>query len=87
MSPLKLFEYMASGTPILASRMPSLEEILDDNSAYFFEPDNINDFKIKLAHIIENQAEAQKIGNQAAIDVREHTWTKRAAHILNFLKF
>src|SRR3989344_49718 len=32
-SPLKLFEYMAAKRPIVASRLPSIEEILNDNNA------------------------------------------------------
>lgn len=87
MSPLKLFEYMASGTPILASRLPSLEEILTDKSAYFFKPDDIQDFKEKLLQIMQNYPEAEKRGLQAAVDVREYTWGKRAIRILRFLGF
>lgn len=87
MSPLKMFEYMASGTPILASRLPSLEEILTDKSAYFFKPDDTEDFRKNLMRIIENYSEAEKRGLQAADDVREYTWEKRAGRILKFLGF
>ena len=29
-SPLKLFEYLAAGRPIVASRLPALAEVLED---------------------------------------------------------
>ena len=38
-SPLKLFEYMASGRPIVASDLPSLREVLaDGRNALLVEP-------------------------------------------------
>ena len=40
-SPLKLFEYMASQRPIVATRTPALEEILqNDRNACLVEPDD-----------------------------------------------
>ncbi|MEK7581842.1 MAG: glycosyltransferase, partial [Patescibacteria group bacterium] len=39
-SPLKMFEYMASGRPIVASDLPSLREVLNENNAVFVKPDD-----------------------------------------------
>ena len=36
--PLKLFDYMASGTPIIATRGPAHEPLLDDSRAFMSEP-------------------------------------------------
>jgi len=41
MSPLKLFEYMASGNPIVSTSLPSIREILSSDEAYLIEPNNI----------------------------------------------
>ena len=37
-SPLKLFEYMSSGVPILGSNIGSVSEIIDDSTAFCFHP-------------------------------------------------
>ena len=40
-SPLKLFDYMASGRPIVASNLPAIREILrDTENAVLVEPGN-----------------------------------------------
>ncbi|MEK7194217.1 MAG: glycosyltransferase family 4 protein [Patescibacteria group bacterium] len=84
-SPLKLFAHMASGVPIIASDLPSLREILDDSSAYFFKADDPKD----LARIINgiflepNMAEAK--ARRAFEKVKNYSWNKRAENILKFI--
>ncbi len=53
-SPLKMFEYMAVGSLIIAPRTPNIEEILSDNTAVFFEKGNQQSFKASLNEAIEN---------------------------------
>ena len=38
MSPLKLFEYLASGKPIVSSDLPSIREIVSDDDVFFAVP-------------------------------------------------
>src|SRR3989338_8141448 len=51
-SPMKLFEYMASGRPILAADTPANREIVSENEAYFYEPDDPKDLADKISKII-----------------------------------
>jgi glycosyltransferase involved in cell wall biosynthesis len=85
-SPLKMFEYMASEKPILASDLPSIREVLNENNAVFFKPDDPQDLADKIKYILDNFDLAEKISTQAKIDVQNYTWDKRAEKIINFIK-
>jgi len=83
-SPLKLFEYMASKRVIVASRLPSIKEVLEDKkNAILFEPDNPKDLADKIKWCLEN--DTTTIVKQAYKDVQEYTWDKRAGKIINWI--
>ncbi len=85
-SPLKLFEYMAAGRPIVASDLPSIREILrDDENAVLVEPGNAQAFTAGVRRIREDAALAERLARQAFEDVRHYTWDARAARLETLL--
>ena len=85
-SPMKLFEYMASGVPIVASDVAALREILNGHNAIFFNPDNPRDCAEKIQFILKNEQAGSQRAAQARTDVAQYTWQLRAQKILNQLK-
>ncbi|MDO8676883.1 MAG: glycosyltransferase family 4 protein [Candidatus Azambacteria bacterium] len=85
-SPLKLFEYMASGRPIIASDLPALREILNDKNALFFKPDNPADLARSIKMLKQSPTLGYHLSQQALADVKNYTWDKRAWHILEFVR-
>lgn len=85
-SPLKLFEYMASGRPIVASNLQSLREVLHEESAYFVEPDNAQNLAHGIKRALEDPIRAEGRARRAQNDVREYTWEKRAQKIFQFIE-
>lgn len=85
-SPLKLFEYMASGVPIVASDLPSLREVLNENNALLVEPNNPHALAEGIGKIFNNKDQADRLAQQALSDVKNYTWDKRAIIIMDFIK-
>jgi glycosyltransferase involved in cell wall biosynthesis len=85
-SPLKLFEYLAAGLPIIASDVPSSREILDDKCAIFFNPDDGNDF-VKAVKIYLRMPEIKRkeLSVQAKNRSISYTWSSRASSIYGFI--
>jgi glycosyltransferase involved in cell wall biosynthesis len=84
-SPIKLFEYMASGTPIVATDLPSTREILNDENAVVVEPDNPQALKKGIESVLTDKNLASKISRRARIDAEKYTWPRRAEWILEFI--
>ena len=84
-SPLKLFEYMASGVPIIASRLPSLQEVLSDSNAFFFSPDDTESLVDSIEGVFKNPDSAMIKAKQAFKNVKNYDWKKRVQNIYNNL--
>ncbi len=84
-SPMKLFEYMASGSPVVASDVPSLREILNEQNAFFVLPDDPNALALGIKEILNNPDIGKKLATHAREDVSNFTWEKRAENILKRL--
>ena len=79
---MKLFEYMASGRPIVASDLPSLREILrDEENALLVEPGNAVALTAGVQRIKDDAALGGRLALQALEDVREFTWARRAERL------
>lgn len=85
-SPLKLFEYMASGRPIIASDLPALREVLNDKNALFFKAGDASDLARAIKMLKSSQMLGYHLSQQALADVKNYTWDKRAQNILEFIK-
>jgi len=82
MSPVKMFEYMASGVPIITSDLPSIREILDEKSAIFFNPGSIRSLSNIINYTLLNEQEAILRAKNAKDDSLLYTWDKRVKKIL-----
>jgi len=81
-SPLKLFEYMASGRPIVASDLPSFREVLTDGrNALLVDAGNPQALTAGVRRIKEDAPLADRLARQAMEDVREYTWARRAGKL------
>jgi glycosyltransferase involved in cell wall biosynthesis len=87
MSPLKIFEYMATKKPIVCSDIPVLREVLNDKNSILVPCDNIDAWESAIRHLKESPDFSNKISNNAFNDfIDKFTWDKRAEHILLYIE-
>ncbi|MFX1519420.1 MAG: glycosyltransferase family 4 protein [Promethearchaeota archaeon] len=86
-SPIKLFEYMACGRPLITSSCGNIPSIIKDKATgCLFEPGNINDLATAILFLLENRELSKKMGNSARKEVEtKYSWksvTKKIERIL-----
>jgi len=86
-SPMKMFEYMASEKPIVASELPSFKEVLNEDNCIFVEPDDPEAMAIGIKKALNDFALSERISSQAFQDVQKYTWDNRAKKILEFIRY
>lgn len=85
-SPLKLFEYMAVGKPIVCKDMPALREILDGDSAVFFEAGNIEALAEGIARVLDDPQAGMRLGLSALERSAGYTYRARAEKIAEVVR-
>jgi len=82
MSPMKLFEYMASGKAIVASDLPVLREVLNEKMAVLVPPADLGAW-LRALRRCQDEVYRQTLAQNAYNVLREHyTWDKRAQKVL-----
>lgn len=83
-SPLKLFEYMASGRAIVACASGQIAQIiLDGSTGLLYEPGNTASLAAALGRLVDDRHLRDRIGAEARrIAIRDHQWASVADQIL-----
>ncbi len=85
MSPLKVFEYMASGKPIIASDLPVLREVLSEKNSILVSPVSVEEWVRAISLLMDNEALRNELSDasyQMLLD--KYTWKKRAENAIAF---
>lgn len=87
-SPLKIYEYMAAGLPIISTRVGHLETVVDDNhNGLLVEPDNPEKMADVIAQLFTDPVKAQKLGMMARLTAeQQHSWLSVVDRILEIAR-
>jgi glycosyltransferase involved in cell wall biosynthesis len=81
-SPLKLFEYLALGRPIVASDLPAIREVLTDGeTALLVPPGDAGALAAGIHRVLSDAALAQRLAAGALELAPRYTWEARAARL------
>ncbi len=81
-SPLKMFEYMATGRAILCSNLPALREILTDDVACFAPVDDVDAWQIALERLLSDHDFRNQLAQAARTEARRYSWLERSRRAL-----
>ncbi|HKC63219.1 MAG TPA: glycosyltransferase family 4 protein, partial [Pyrinomonadaceae bacterium] len=84
-SPTKLFEYMAMGRGIVASRLGQIGDVLkDEETALLVEPGNVQELSEAIMRLANSPNLRERLGAAARREaIQHHTWTHNARRVLN----
>ncbi len=85
MSPMKMFEYMASRRLIISSNLPSLCKVLNNQNAVLCEPTAVEQWQSALQQAIGEPDWTAQLAKQARHDVESFTWRGRVQRIMQSL--
>jgi glycosyltransferase involved in cell wall biosynthesis len=87
MSPMKMFDYLACGRPIVATDFPVVREILHDRrNAILVPPDSGKALSTGIKCLLDHPDFAIELGEQARRDAQQYTWENRTRHIVSWYK-
>lgn len=86
-SPIKLFEYMATGLPVLATRIVCHTDVIGDNNfAFWAEQSDEASLLAALHLIVDNLDRLSEMGYQSALASRDWTWRESARKLKTALE-
>jgi glycosyltransferase involved in cell wall biosynthesis len=85
LSPMKLFEYLASGRAIVSSDLPVLREVLNESNAVLLPPQDAGAWAAALRLLQADPQQVKELGRRARREAANYTWEARAARLLEGL--
>jgi len=81
-SPMKMFEYLATGRAIISSDLPVIREILHEENAVFCPPEDLPAWKEALNKLIVSPEKRAALAERARSDAKKYSWVARSEKIL-----
>jgi len=87
MSPMKMFDYLASGRAIVATDFPVIREVLHDmKNAVIVPPGGGGELALGIQWLFDHPKSAEKLGDQARRDAKQYSWENRVRRIVTWMR-
>lgn len=84
-SPLKIFEYMAAGRPIVCADLSPLHDVVDGTVVRFCIPGDPAKLAEGIVWTLDHPGEARRMAERAKERVQRHSWEARMQRILQHI--
>ncbi len=84
-SPMKLYEYMASGRPMISTDFQTIRSVLDEESCIFVKPDDPQEMSEAIKRCRADRGFSDSISRRSFGIVQDFSWDKRAGEIIDFI--
>jgi glycosyltransferase involved in cell wall biosynthesis len=87
-SPLKLFEYMGCGVPVVAAGLGQIRDVvIPDETGVLYAPGDLTDLTDACQRLLEDPERRSRIGRAAAEAVhRQFTWKENARRVIELVE-
>lgn len=85
--PVKLFDFMSSGRPIVATKCSERTKFINDNDIGIITDDNPESLAEGILKLLDNRALAVRYGKNALLSVtNNHSWDHRAKELIRIME-
>lgn len=81
-SPIKLFEYMAARRPVIASRLPAITSLVNEEEVFFATAGDAQDWQTQILFVVNTPSSVQVRVDAALNKAQLFTWQAKAQTIL-----
>ena len=74
--PTRIFEYLALGKPVIAPRMPGIQDYFSPEALLFFEAGDADDLARTIEHAYSHPEDAASVVQQGQQVYLAHTWRR-----------
>jgi glycosyltransferase involved in cell wall biosynthesis len=86
--PIKLFEYMNAGLPVVCSNFPNMKKVIEGNDCgILVDPENLQEIREAVEKLLNNSELAAKMGERGRVAVREkYNWEREEKKMVNLIE-
>lgn len=85
-TPTRIFEYLSQGKPVIAPRVPGIQDYFGPDELVFFELGDAADLKRQLEFVYRNPAAIHAITKAGQAVYRHHQWSKERFRFLSLVR-